>query len=77
MLTVKKMKHSNLDGLTNTVAKWRTVQKWKSKEQSKSTVMLVNVWILGVVLPGEVLHVSDGVRQRHSIALRQQETQQP
>lgn len=29
------------------------------------------------VLPGEGLHVSDGVRQRHSIALRQQETQQP
>lgn len=71
------MNHSNRDGLTDIAVKWRTVQKWKSKEQSKSTVMLVSIWILGVVLPGEVLHVSDGVRQRHSIALRQQETQQP
>lgn len=29
------------------------------------------------VSPGEVLHVSDGVGQRHSVALGQQETQQP
>lgn len=52
---------------------FKTIQdEWNSNNACH-----LDTGLAGSVLPGELGHVTNGVRQWHSIALGQQKTQQP